>query len=552
MHFNSLGSLIRPADLARFLRTVRHMRTRQWVYGLRYRLFPIHRPQAIPLTSRDMSFRIREIPRLVTRAFDGVDAFTFLNETLRFEGSWNPVGAGRLWIYNLHYMNWLEDVEPVAREAWMLRWIRENPREAGGIPWEAYPLSIRLANWCAHFCREGKPPPPPILASMGLQAASLEAQLEFHLDANHLLENLLALTHVLLYVDPSDPSAVRAQAQAFRLLRRELEAQILPDGGHFELSPMYHALLLERLLNLLNAWPDAGFHPDLLAFLEGRAAAMLEWMEVMSVGGEISLFNDSAWGQSPPAPTLIAYGAAVLERSAPSARAGLTSLPDSGYFRAERAPWILLFDAGGLGPEHQLGHAHCDMLSACLWHEGRPLLVHPGTPWYVPGEARDYCRSTRAHNTMEVDGTDQAELWSAHRVGRRGHPLYARNRTEGDALILEGAHDAYSHLEGSPVHRRVISLDSAGAVFRDVLESRSTRTAGRLFFHFHPDCRLEGKGRFWRVRLGPSVFSLECDSPLSQEEGWYSPEFGLRIPAPALSVRIGPDPVKTRIRLAVD
>ena len=33
---------------------------------------------------------------------------------------------------------------------------------------------------------------------------------------------------------------------------RELPEQILADGGHFELSPMYHALVLEDLLDLVN------------------------------------------------------------------------------------------------------------------------------------------------------------------------------------------------------------------------------------------------------------------------------------------------------------
>jgi uncharacterized heparinase superfamily protein len=41
-------------------------------------------------------------------------------------------------------------------------------------------------------------------------------------------------------------------------LRSELPEQVLADGGNFERSPMYHAIFLEDVLDLINAathWP---------------------------------------------------------------------------------------------------------------------------------------------------------------------------------------------------------------------------------------------------------------------------------------------------------
>ena len=36
------------------------------------------------------------------------------------------------------------------------------------------------------------------------------------------------------------------------ILKKELSEQILPDGGHYELSPMYHSIILEDILDLHN------------------------------------------------------------------------------------------------------------------------------------------------------------------------------------------------------------------------------------------------------------------------------------------------------------
>src|SRR6185503_15998390 len=87
--------------------------------------------------------------------------------------------------------------------------------------------------------------------------------------------------------------------------------------------------------------------------------------------------------------------------------------PSAGYL-IQRSGWgrldsHLVFDCGGLGMLTG-GHAHADALSVTLFSGGRELLVDPGTCVYnCAPEWRDYFRSTRAHNTVTIDGQDQAE-----------------------------------------------------------------------------------------------------------------------------------------------
>jgi uncharacterized heparinase superfamily protein len=448
-----------------------------------------------------------------------------------FSGDWNPPDARKLWLYNLHYMAWIFDLEEHGdRESWIRRWIQDNPPGQGGNGWEPYPLSLRLFNWCKHYSLAGHEPDAQVMQSMGMQASRLLANLEFHLDGNHLLENLLALAFVGFFLDGRDPRAVRARQRIQGLLESALSDQFLADGGHYELSPMYHAILLERILDLLNHWPapDDPF-PGLEDRLRSLAWKGLDWLDTMTVGGRFALFNDSAYDTAPEAELLLEYGNLLLSRKA-DGRAPLRLLEASGYCRAEAGPATLLFDGGKLGPDHQMGHAQGDMLSFCLWLHDVPVLVHPGNFEYVAGPMRDYCRSTASHNTLVIEGCEQADWWASHRVGWRGRPLEltAEREPATGSIRIRGAHDGYSRLPGRPIHKRAMELAEASLVVRDSLTADPGRPM-RLYFHFHPDCVLEpGNGKI-RIRCAGGSLEMESDHPMRLEDSWYCPEFGLKI-----------------------
>lgn len=467
------------------------------------------------------------------RVYLGDGTFTFNNETRPFTGDWNDPAARKLWLYNLHYMGWLFDITgegaPVERETWIERWIRENP-PATGNGWEPYPLSLRIFNWCKHYSLLRATPRDDVRELLEIQAGRLLANLEFHLDGNHLLENLLALTYAGFHLDPGARRSRRALARIGRLLGEELDAQFLEDGGHYELSPMYHAILLERLLDLLNAWPEAKNGEDPFPGLREKvlrtALRALDWLDVMSVGGKFSLFNDSCYDAAPEAGRLLEFGGLLLGWKS-KGRQPLRSLPDSGYYRAEAGPFTVIFDAGKLGPDHQMGHAQCDLLSFCLWVNDEPVIVHPGNYEYVAGEMRDYCRSTAAHNTLAIEGAEQAEWWGSHRVGRRPRPLEAGGVVETDGTIrLWGAHDGFSHLRGCPLHQRSIELRPAGLEIQDHLTEAGGHVA-RRFFHMHPDA-----GPFEESALavpgGRLTFDANDGKEFETGESWYCPEFGMR------------------------
>jgi uncharacterized heparinase superfamily protein len=122
------------------------------------------------------------------------------------------------------------------------------------------------------------------LHSLAVQARWLRRRLEWHLLGNHLFANAKALVFAGLFFEGDE--AQEWLARGLRILERELPEQVLADGGQFERSPMYHALALEDVLDLVNVSRalGAGDAPvaSLLSACEQRAPAMLHWLRCMS------------------------------------------------------------------------------------------------------------------------------------------------------------------------------------------------------------------------------------------------------------------------------
>jgi hypothetical protein len=197
--------------------------------------------------------------------------------------------------------------------------------------------------------------------------------------------------------------------------------------------------------------------------------------------GDIPLLGDAWRGEVTPALLLAQARAAVGPLPAPEA-------PErwSGLVRLERGPVRAVVRAGPHGPDHQLGHAHADLLSFDLSHGAQRLVTDTGTSTYAAGPARDWLRSTAAHNTVQLDGAELLEAWSSWRTGRRGRArCEARGETAGFAWI-HASHDGWRWLAGSPVHHRLLAVGADSALVVDVLlGAGGHRIESRL--HLHPD-----------------------------------------------------------------
>ena len=250
----------------------------------------------------------------------------------------------------------------------------------------------------------------------------------------------------------------------------------------------------------------------------------------------IPLFNDSAFGIAPSPRQLFDYAGRLLGYQRPRVPRGIsvTSKQSSGYYVIRDDDSMCTIDCGEVGPDYQPGHAHCDTLSYELSVAGRRVIVDSGVHDYENSARRHYARSTRAHNTVIVDGMEQSVIWGIFRVARRARPLHAGVAMEVDGRArFEGAHDGYRRLRDGIVHRRVVEYSrEQGWRIDDEL-----RGAGRHcvenYIHLAPDLRRfkpeEGNSITFRDDAGNDIFRLVLPDNMQVETtmGEYFPEFGV-------------------------
>jgi uncharacterized heparinase superfamily protein len=321
------------------------------------------------------------------------------------------------------------------------------------------------------------------------------------------------------------------------LLEREIDEQILPDGGHYERSPMYHSIVTQDLLDVANLLKCSEKSPPnrFLEKIKNIATRSVTYLtDIAHPDGEIPLFNDCAFSISLSPNKLREYAENLFPDLSIRQNGGpLIEKSYSGYYGFRTEDQFMLIDCGEIGPKYQPGHAHCDLLSYELSMGERRVVVDSGVFGYEMDDLRAYIRSTAAHNTIRVDGKEQSEMWSAFRVGRRAKPLSAKAHmhSNGD-FTFEGSHDGYNYLPQRVIHTRKIRYEAARQQYLigDHLCGRG-KVRAESFVHLHPDLRVEKEqSRLTVVEPdGKALVVVEADPSLevSTQSGFYCPCFGV-------------------------
>jgi len=482
--------------------------------------------------------------------------FRFLNETRSVAGNeWNANVPSQLWRYNLHYFDDLNAFDGDTRHAWHMEaveaWIENNP-PGSSDPWTPYPTSLRIVNWIKWALR-GNELSAGSLESLAVQVRWLASRVEWHLLGNHLFVNAKALVFAGLFFEGEESQ--RWFAKGMHILAREIPEQILQDGGHLERSPMYHALALEDVLDLINiacafttGVPDK-WRPFIYSWpvIAGR---MRVWLSAMChPDGEVSFFNDAAFGIAPSPAELNRYADELQVVFPPSAgnKAGdlrVLQFSDSSYVRVETQDAVVLMDTAPLGPDYLLAHAHADTLSFELSVFGHRVIVNSGTSRYGHGPERDAERGTLAHSTVTIGGEDSSEVWSAFRVARRARPIGLEIEDGDECARVSCGHDGYRRLAGQPVHRRCWRVKARSIEVEDRVEGGSHFAVAR--YHLHPalECILdEPASAAWITVPGGRRVHFQVSGALSLRlvPGFYSSEFGLRDSSRCLEAALAPN-----------
>jgi hypothetical protein len=524
-------------DLLRSWRAVRHLRPGQVTNRVARRL---RRPPASWGEAERYGLAARRPSKpagvIVRHAVDG--SFRFLNETRPFEGEdrWRPRGVARLWAEQLHAFRWLWELPPGDAAAHIALWLDENP-PASAPGWAPAPTSVRVREWIEWLLLHPDAPEPlrtRMVASLAHQARTLEATIEHHLLGHHVLENAITLCWAGLTLQ--GPSAGRWVARGRRLLRRQLGEQVLADGTHDERSPMYQALLAEALLRLAEVAGPSRAGESVRSMARAGGEVLVGSLRALShPDGQIALLNDAAFREA-PAVGVMERRFAVAEGEAPEDDSW--ALPSGGYYGVRRGELYVAFDAGPIGPDHQPAHGHADALSFELSHDGRRIFTDTGVLTYEAGTSRSWDRGTAAHNTVQVDGLDQSELWGAFGCGRRIHRVRGIARRVEDRVHFGGSYVGVAAGGRRLEHRRECAVRGDRLVFSDQLEAAGEHEAA-LRLHVGPGLDVE------RSPEGPRVLDSHLPLALVQSRGleWsieetpYHPEFGVEVTRRCLVAR---------------
>jgi hypothetical protein len=439
--------------------------------------------------------------------------FTLLNRSKEFkdEINWNFKGFGLLWYVELNSFEYLNAEKIVPEEGLkVLQSFINNAKENKSL-YDSHCISQRIIN-TIKFCSRFNITEPGIDQFIYSQCIYLRKNPEFHLRNNHLLDNGFALLFGALYF-----SDRQLYSFSEKLLSTNIPKQILSDGAHFELSPMYHMLMLHRMLDSLYLLNRSDFPSERLRqILKVYIPKMLGWIRQMQMdNGSLPAFNDSAEGHGCNLRTLLRLAGELQIDTAKIA------LKESGFRKLKNRTFEMIADVNGLAPTVSPGHSHADTFHFILNVFGDPFIIDTGVSTYSKGKERNYERSTQAHNTVVIEDENQSEIYNSFRVGRRASVI---SLEEGENE-LTGTHNGYAH-QGA-MHTRKITLKSDHIEIIDKIISKKPLNC-KAFLHIDKKSGLVNKNNLLISRFTAIEFSNQTSVVIT--DGWHASGFGVKLP----------------------
>ncbi|MDB2398536.1 heparinase II/III family protein [Planktomarina sp.] len=527
-------------SILRYWNTVKYLKIKQIIFRIFYKVYkPNINLKKIPNYKRNVVFNVQPITK--KRCYIGDGNFEYLSQVRHFsETGWNNDRIPKLWMYNLNYFDFLlqDSSEKEVKEMKYLlsNWV-DNTKHYRDVGWDPYPTSLRIVN-CVKWLMLGNSWSDKLRDSLVSQIRFLNNRIEWHIDGNHLIANAKALIFSGALFDGDEAQAWLRKGNG--ILKSELDKQILSDGAHYELSPMYQTIILEDLLDIINLQSSLKHCDKDIDYLITKAERMLRWLSlVIHPDGKIPHFNDASCDAVINYMQLESY-AEKLKVSRPKAASGVHSLPDSGYITSELGESFLIVDAGEIGPPHQPGHGHADTLSFELSIYGERLFVNAGVSTYELCAIRSEERGSSSHNTVEINGCSSSDVWASFRVGRRASIIKNELAYTSKQTRIEISHSGYKYMKGSPVHCRSYMHTCNELIISDTIIGECKKAYGRL--HIHPNVcvsrNISENSVILKVNERKYAKVYFLNSFFDVQDFDYSSNFGCRLSSKCLVYRI--------------
>jgi uncharacterized heparinase superfamily protein len=519
--------------LSLFFHTIRYLKPIQ-IWGRLLHSLPRLPLGKVECPALNPDFKIiAEINKHISTS-DG-KTFTFLSESAVLHAhGWNDAKLSLLWRYNLHYFDFLNQqhpLEPALAKSLMLKWIAENPM-GSKCGWDPYPTSLRIINW-VKWLTKYQENDSIIIGSLWTQLCWLSQRPEYHLLGNHLFINAKAIIIGSQFF--TGQHAEQMYKKGVAIVEKELNEQFLPDGAQFELSPMYHALAMEDLIEIYNVL-NVETHSKLKEQIKFKIQKGLQWLSAMTYNnGEYGHFNDTAQGIAPSLNQLknLAGASSIsVDFNLPA----LNYFKDAGYVVYATNDMKLIVDVANVGPDYLPGHAHADTLSFELAFGLNRVVVNHGVTCYGTSTQRQFERGTKAHSTVTINNENSSEVWSGFRVARRAYPFDVQVKESNEGILIRGSHNGYHRLKGSPRHTRSWLINEGSITVIDQIQGECHSAVVKYLFH--PDIKIvEQQDKVVIVELNDTTsVSFEADQPINIITSTYSQGFGKLTPTIAIEI----------------
>ncbi len=413
--------------------------------------------------------------------------FTLEGDQLELHNAnWHPDGVDDAWIRHIHGFDWLRDLRALggnqarkAARAMIESWIDIHPHK-NDLYWRGDILGSRLANWLSAYSFFGESASEEFqqhfFTSVARQIRTLARCVPGPLAGVALLKAIRGLAYTGLALEGRETLL----EQALNLLHKEIDRQILSDGGHASRSPQSLLDTIVILIDIRTALRQGGYPcPEKIQHALDRAVPALRFFR--HGDRAFSLFNGAQEGDE----DIVKQ---VLMQASSRART-LNSLPHTGFERIAIGRGLLIMDTGKPASWPFDCGTHAAPLAFELSYGRERIFVNCGSHPTNP-EWQEMLRYTAAHTALVMDDRNACEIHKDGSFARKPKKIEAIREDWDDAVLIDASHDGYVPLNGVTHQRRLYYADQGHDLRGEdnltcsVGLSKSHQIAVR--FHLHP------------------------------------------------------------------
>lgn len=406
----------------------------------------------------------------------------------------------RLWKLNLHYFEWISETSNTDFVNYITDWIENNTiyqKDYWLDSWNSYAISIRTVIWMTELSirkeRISDSKVKLISLSIQNQLIFLYRNIESDIRGNHIIKNIRALYFGFTFFPAL--FSEKEKTRINKLLLKELNKQINPDGYHYELTPGYHIQVFEDLYDVYNLL-NSGKTKDVLQRKLRKMGQIVNLLfandnDVFKIGDTCPCtHNDRSY-----------YARISKNLGIRNTNFGIHDLYNSGIIIAHYKYLKILYKYNCIGNKSLPAHCHADLHTYEVFYNGNNVITDCGVFEYNSGHHRDIARATKSHNCLTLNDKNQVDLYGAFRSGRWCKSFVNEKVIDGNNTYIKSSHNGYSNFIKKLITTRAFKNNGHNIEVVDSIDSVKTTSTVVSRIHFAKFIRLEPSDKEGQIKV---------------------------------------------------